>query len=109
MKEPSQWTAAMENKKRPILIQAGASWCNPCQVLKPMITKAVIERDGALEYLYIDIDQWKELAQMLQIQHVPICFLVKDGALVDQLQGVPESQDKIDSFIEKAFVEGPAK
>lgn len=25
------------------------------------------------------------------------------------MQGVPDSQDKIDSFIEKAFVEGPTK
>lgn len=35
--------------------------------------------------------------------------MVKDGALVDQIVGVPESQDKINAFLDKAFVEGPTK
>lgn len=67
MTDIKDWTRALEQTDKPVLIQAGASWCNPCQVLKPMMTKAIKDRDGAMEYLYVDIDKWKELAQMLQI------------------------------------------
>ena len=49
------------------MIQAGASWCGPCQMLKPMLTEEVIKRDGAIEYLYIDIDEQKEIAQSLKV------------------------------------------
>jgi thiol-disulfide isomerase/thioredoxin len=35
MQDPKDWQTAMENETRPVLIQAGASWCGPCQVLKP--------------------------------------------------------------------------
>lgn len=31
------WEAAMATTERPVLIQAGASWCGPCQVLKPLL------------------------------------------------------------------------
>lgn len=67
MTDIKDWTRALEGTDKPVLIQAGASWCNPCQVLKPMMVKAIKEREGAMEYLYVDIDKWKELAQMLQI------------------------------------------
>jgi len=67
MKSDKDWQAALENRARPVLIQAGASWCNPCSVLKPMLLDVVKEHKGKVEYLYIDIDDHKELAQMLQV------------------------------------------
>jgi thiol-disulfide isomerase/thioredoxin len=35
MKTMQDWTDALENRSRPVLIQAGASWCGPCNMLKP--------------------------------------------------------------------------
>ena len=57
MKSNQDWQDALENRERPVLIQAGAAWCNPCQILKPMLVDAVKEREGKIEYLYIDIDE----------------------------------------------------
>ena len=52
----------MENETRPVLIQAGASWCGPCQVLKPQLLDVVKEHNGAVEYLYVDVDKHSEIA-----------------------------------------------
>ena len=46
----------MENRERPVMIQAGASWCGPCNILKPMLIDAVKAHEGKIEYLYVDID-----------------------------------------------------
>jgi len=35
MKTNRDWQDALENRERPVLIQAGASWCGPCNILKP--------------------------------------------------------------------------
>jgi thiol-disulfide isomerase/thioredoxin len=56
------WEAAMANTERPILIQAGASWCGPCQMLKPTLLELVKSYNGAVEYLYVDVDKHGELA-----------------------------------------------
>ena len=71
MKEPKDWFAAMENKDRPILIQAGADWCRPCVRLKRLLLETVKKQNGAVEYLYIDIDKNKELSQTLNITSIP--------------------------------------
>ncbi len=62
MEEIKDWEDAMENVTRPILIQAGASWCGPCQILKPLLLEAVKKHNGAVEYLYVDVDKHGELA-----------------------------------------------
>ena len=59
----------MENRKRPVLIQAGASWCGPCNILKPMLIDAVKQHDGKLEYLYVDIDEHQNIAQLLRVSN----------------------------------------
>ena len=56
------WQAAMEIVDKPVLIQAGANWCGPCQMLKPSLLEEVKKHDGAVEYLYIDIDKHQQMA-----------------------------------------------
>lgn len=105
MKSNRDWQDALENRERPVMIQAGAAWCGPCNILKPMLIDAVKAKEGKIEYLYVDIDEHQSIAQMLRIQHVPVVYLVRDGNLVDQFSGVPENTQKIEDFIEKGFVE----
>ena len=52
-----------------MLIQAGASWCGPCNILKPMLIDAVKQHDGKLEYLYVDIDEHQNIAQLLRVSN----------------------------------------
>lgn len=54
-----------------------------------MLIDAVKQHDGKLEYLYVDIDEHQNIAQLLKIQHVPVAYLVRDGNLIDQFSGVP--------------------
>jgi len=83
MKGMDCWKEALENQDKPQLIQAGASWCGPCVQLKPILLDIVKAHKGAIDYLYVDIDQHKELAQALKIQSVPHTYIIKGGNLVD--------------------------
>ena len=67
MKTGRDWQDAVENTERPVVIQAGASWCGPCNILKPMLIDAVKAQGGKVEYLYVDVDEQKSIAQMLQV------------------------------------------
>ena len=70
-----------------------------------MMIEAVEKHEGKVEYLYMDIEKFEKIAEFLGIKSVPITYLIKNGALVDQLNGVPVCEDEIEQFIQKAFVE----
>ena len=57
------------------MIRAGASWCGPCITLKPMLIDAVKQHEGKLEYLYVDIDKHKNIAEMLRVS-ISINFII---------------------------------
>ena len=56
------WIDMMAKTGKPTLVQAGASWCGPCVMLKPMLIEEVTARKGTIDYLYIDIDKNEQIA-----------------------------------------------
>lgn len=50
----------------------------------------------------MDIDKFPEIAEMLEIQHIPKTFMIYKGELVDQFGGVPQDGQKINQFFQRA-------
>ena len=94
MTASDEWDGYLESDT-PIILQAGASWCGPCNMLKPMLTKTSKDFGEKVDYVYMDIDQFPEIAEMLEIQHIPKTFMIYKGELVDQFGGVPQDDAKI--------------
>lgn len=77
--------------QRPILIDFFATWCGPCQMLKPMLEKLAQEYDFVLAK--VDIDAEPELAQAYGVQGVPDVRIAIDGEVNEGFVGVlPEPQ-----------------
>jgi len=97
----------MAVKGKPTLVQAGASWCGPCVMLKPLLLEEVNSRNGAVNYFYVDVDKNPQIAQMLQISSIPVVYMVRDGELVDEAVGVPKDTKKaIKLFVDKGLEAG---
>ena len=101
MSDSSDWDKYLESDK-PVVLQAGAHWCGPCQFLKPMLTKVSTDYVDSVMYVYMDIDKFPEIAEMLEIQHIPKTFMIYKGDLVDQFGCVPQDHSKIKDFFERA-------
>lgn len=79
----------------PIVLQAGASWCGPCTKLKPALSKIAVPYEGKVQYVYMDVDKFKEVAQMLEISSIPQTYMIYKGNLVDKFGGVPQDPQKL--------------
>ena len=101
MSEATEWDGFIESTE-PIVLQAGATWCGPCNFLKPRMLTVGEEFEESVKFVFMDIDKFPEIAEMLEIQHIPKTFMIYKGEVVDQFGGVPQDDDKIRQFFLRA-------
>ncbi len=83
----------------PVLVDFWADWCQPCQMLMPVLAKLAEEYNGAFKLVKVNSDQNQALAQQYGVRSLPTVKVFKNGDIVDEFMGVqPESviRDLID-------------
>ena len=70
------------------LIQFSATWCNPCKMLKPIISELSDEMSDKLKFFYMDIDSQPNVPTRFGIRGVPTLILFdKNGQVKSQKAG----------------------
>jgi putative thioredoxin len=83
---------------RYVLVDFWASWCQPCQVLKPMLEALTSEYDFIL--VKINTEEEQALAAEMGVRGIPDVRLYHNGVEIDRFSGaLPESQ--VREFLEK--------
>jgi putative thioredoxin len=89
-----------ESKKRPVLVDFWAPWCEPCKTLGPVIEKVVRAAKGKIRLAKMNIDEHPQVAQQLGIQSIPAVYVFSNGQPVDGFVGaLPEAEVK--AFIDR--------
>jgi putative thioredoxin len=77
--------------EKPVLVDFFATWCGPCQMLKPLLEKLQKEYDFILAK--IDIDQNNDLASQYGVEGVPDVRIVIQGQMFPGFVGaLPETE-----------------
>jgi putative thioredoxin len=84
----------------PVLVDFWASWCQPCQVLMPVLAKLVEEYRGRFVLAKINTEEQQAIAAQFGIRSIPTVKLFVGGQPVDEFAGaLPEAQ--IRAFLER--------
>lgn len=79
--------------KVPVLVDFGATWCQPCRAIAPLVGQLAGEYEGRVKVTALDIDESPATAQKFQIRGVPTLLMIKDGKVVAQQVGaVPKTK-----------------
>ncbi|MGN0953738.1 thioredoxin family protein [Dialister sp.] len=66
-------------KKGFVLLELGASWCRPCQVMAPAFQAVETQFENQVRLCRIDVDEQEEMAERFGLEGVPTFVFFKDG------------------------------
>ena len=89
-----------DSQQTPVLIDFWASWCQPCQILMPLLSKLADEYQGKFILAKLNTEEQQEIAAQFGIRSIPTVKLFKDGAQVDEFAGALPEAD-IRTFLDK--------
>lgn len=77
---------------RPMVIDFSASWCPPCQQLKPIYAKLASKYEGKITMVTVDVDDNHDMADKFEVQSIPtLIFFDSTGTQIDRITGfIPE-------------------
>ncbi len=91
------YVAEVEQATKPLIIDISASWCGPCQRMKPVFEQ--LARDLGHLYIFaeINVDESHALAMKFGVTSVPTFVFIKDN----EIKGKERGYMSIDDLKEK--------
>jgi len=75
------------------LLKFEASWCGPCQQMKPVVNSVSSSFGSKVKVQSIDIDRNPALADKFKVRGVPYIVAIKNGKVVGKLMGYQSEAD----------------
>ena len=87
----------MTREESLILVDVYATWCGPCRVILPQIAMAAKKLMGdKVRVVKLDSDKHSSWAGRYQVQGLPTMLLIKEGRVVDRLEGAYMTNEIVD-------------
>ena len=83
----SNFNDAVLQSKKPVVVVVSAVWCQPCQLLKPVVNELAKKMGDSVLFVKIDYDQNHEIADRYSVKSLPTTLFFKNGALKSSSQG----------------------
>ena len=83
----------VERSTRPVLVDAWAPWCWPCQMIAPVVEEIALEMADRLRVGKLNVDDNPSTAARFAITSLPTLLLFARGREVDRIVGVQTKAD----------------
>ncbi len=79
-----------------VIVDFTATWCGPCQQLKPLLQE--LESAGRCELLMIDTDEYPAVAEQFRVNGIPHLLFIRDGQIREVRRG-SASRGELDQIL----------
>src|SRR3990170_5327010 len=73
--------------EKPVLVEFGAAWCQPCKILEPVLEELAKEWGETVKVAKLDVDEATQLTINYQVFSVPTTMLFKNGEVLERMVG----------------------
>jgi thioredoxin 2 len=87
------FAADVERSALPVLVDAWAPWCWPCQMIAPVVEEIALEMADRLRVGKLNVDDNPSTAARFAITSLPTLLLFARGREVDRIVGVQTKAD----------------
>ncbi len=95
-----QETVVEQSHRVPVLVDFWASWCQPCQMLMPVLAQLAEAYGGKFILAKVNTEEQQNLAAQFGIRSIPTVKLFRNGQPVDEFAGaLPEAE--IRAFLDR--------
>jgi len=94
-----------QSQKRQVLFDFTASWCKPCQKLKPVYDE-LAKAHPELLCCVVDVDELDDVALECEATSLPAIHLYRGGKCVEKLGGLSIGEDGLRALVAKAVETG---
>ena len=75
----------------PVFLDFTATWCPPCQMIKPIYEQIAQANQGKGYFVKVDVDEQSGIAEQFGIQCMPTFIVYKQGKVVEKMEGADKS------------------
>ncbi|MBQ8504185.1 MAG: thioredoxin [Clostridia bacterium] len=86
----------VQEQSMPVLVDFWAPWCQPCQMLSPIIEELADELDGEVKVCKLDCDEAGEIAMEMGVMSIPCLVLFVGGEEKNRIVGLHSKDDILD-------------